>query len=580
MRLLCPGSDSVRRDGLLAVLRMAYLPPTPKIPFRKAFLRGFFFFPLVLSVCWSSLGAAPPRVERVAVFPFENLRGNEKGRLLAASFQDALRRALLRSRKFALLDNDAANQWQAKDPLGDSGAPSPGRLEELRVDAAVHGSLHLVLELAVLKLRVTGSAGSLLKEEVATLRADLQSHPPEELVERLLAVVAPALGSSPAPTPLPEPGRWERLLEFHRVLQARATEGALDERIAKLDKLAREPALEGRVSAALAELKLERARLHSETAGGQRAGLEAALRDASHAAAIEPWNADTLALKGEILFFLKRYYEAKTEASVARLKNPLGGVAHVVLAMVAGLSTGAANEQMKAALLANPFLREERRTPGSAPFQGGVLEPYLARWDRLQGQAGRPGAEREDPDLRKGIEHFENQRWVKAARVLRRAADSDTYNHLPLLYLARIVIETGEPLDAAGHLRKLTTEFPEEPDIHFYLGIALEKGKAYPEAIRAFEKALSFRPDDELAEFHVGTAALANEEWDKASEIFGAVLDREADHPEAMLRFGIANARLKNWNTAEEALLRTLELNPGSSDAQQWLDWMRAERAK
>jgi tetratricopeptide (TPR) repeat protein len=548
---------------------------------RKALIRGILLALALAGAGAPGASAAPPPVKSVAVFPFQAQRATEKGRRLAAFAHHALRRALLRSGGPAVLDEGAGAQWHQRFRLSHQARPSTAQLQEAGVEAVVQGSSQLVLQLAIIQLRVTGRSGDLLKEGEGSLRMELDREPPAGMATRLQELLWPVLVGSPVPGPLPQPERWEPLLAYHGLLESVATGGADagEKRLAALEKLAREePALEGRARAAMAERLLVQADAREGLARRER--LEAALSHAARAARLEPWNPDVLALKGEIHYFLKQYYEAKTDASVARLKNPLNGLAQVVLALAAGLSTGAATEHMEAALRIDPFLRAKNRAPGSSSFQGGTLEPYFARWERLRGRPGGFGPARANPDLKAGIAHFKQERWKEAAEALRRAADADDYDYRPLLYLSRIVIETGDPLEAATQLRKLGTEFPEQPEILFQLGIALERGQAYPDAIQAFRMTLEQQEDHARALFHLGTSTLAAEDWAGAEKIFGRIVDKDAENAGAWLRFGIANAQLKNWRAADEAFRRTLKLEPGSPEAKEWLAWVKPRLEK
>ena len=70
---------------------------------------------------------------------------------------------------------------------------------------------------------------------------------------------------------------------------------------------------------------------------------------------------------------------------MARFKNPLNALAFAVLALNAGLSTGASNQYMGRALEIAPNLDPSRRGPADPAFQGGIFV-------RVEGEDDDPGA--------------------------------------------------------------------------------------------------------------------------------------------------------------------------------------------
>ncbi len=531
----------------------------------------------VFFACAAPAWAQPKAPAAAAVFPFTAQRNVEQSRWLAAFLQEELTRSLRRWGQFPLPGPEPAALWQRKFGLRGLEPPEAAQLRRMGVEVVLHGTSQLVLGLALIKMRVTGAEGELLPDGTATFRIELKATAPIILLAQVLGKALAGLSSKTPydhpPEPLPQPAGWRQLWRYYKLRStphAPWDAAALARRMARLEKLAEEPALQGRVAAALAGILLEAALLDTEDRALRRGRLDAALRWAAQAVQIEPWNGDALALKGELHHFLRQEYDARTEASIARVKDPLNGLAYVVLALAAGLSTGEAAQHMKRALAVDPFLWKKNRPPEGPAFQNGVLEPVIEKWQALRAKARRRRKGSGDPRLAQGIALFENKKWTEAEKALLEAAAADEYSHAPLLYLARIQIETGNPEAASAQLRKLAVEFPQEAEIYYYLGIALERGEAYAEAIAAFQQSLREDPEYSLALLHIGTAALGGGQWERAREALRNFLSRDNRNAEGWLSYGIANARLERWEAADEAFREALNLQPGMREALRW----------
>lgn len=525
------------------------------------------------------LCAAPP-MAGLAVFPFTPQRSLEKGKRLATFLHEEITRSVLRWGRVPVMSAEAAALWQRKFALAGLAAPGGGQVKQMGVEAVIHGTSQLVAGLAQVKVRVTGRSGDLLLGRTIVLRFDLSAAPPRELLDELLRTVFGTLFRGDSPEAAPQPPGWRDMWRFYaRRAQAREGSGgkAPQQRLKPLRALAEGPAraLAGRVALLEAKILLAEAVLRTKDGLARKTLLDSAMRQVSSVTEEEPWNADALALKGEIHFFLGQEFEARTEASIARVKNPLSGLAYLVLGLAAGLSTGEGGLNLEKALKANPFLRGANRPQGAPPLQFGLLEPIFARWDAYRARMASERARRENTKLNRAIALFEEKKWKQAQSALREAERADEYGHLPALYLARILIETDDPTTAAGQLHKLAVEFPQEAEIYYYLGIALENSEAYGEAMDAFQKALIEKPDDAGALLHLGTAAMGRRKWGRARETLRLLLARDDNHAEGWLNYGIVNYRLEQWRDADNAFLRALQLNPGWEEAERWRERIR-----
>ncbi len=523
-------------------------------------------------------GADAGGARHVLVFPPDNLRKPGEPYWLADWLQDAMYKSLLRTGAFAPAGGETAAQWRAQFGTGPLGELPRDAWERTGADAVVQAAVQPVLRLLEVRLRVQSPRGDLLPAEVAAIRIDLDADAPGAALERVLAPLSKAFaltGKAAALLPAPQPGQWPAVESVYTRLGEPLTSAdplARPERIKALQPLAEDPALRGRVYEALSRLSLEQALLH-ETDPAQRQDLLAALRYVDAALVAEPWDTDRRALKGEIHYFLRQDYQAKTEASIARLKNPAAGLAYAVLGLVAGPSSGEGTDQLKRAQRADPFLWSTARATGQPPFQGGILEAPLQKWARQEvGAKGLRSAllQQMTPALQEGIALFQVRRWEEAQAKLQQAANEDENDYRPVLYQLRILIETGHAPEAIPQLRELAAENPADVDIQLHLGIALARGGALEQARPLLEAVLQEQPRQAQALFYVAQADIADKRWAQAAEGLRTVVGQEPRNEPAWFNLGIAQANLEQWKAADESFARVLSLNPKSPSAQEW----------
>jgi tetratricopeptide (TPR) repeat protein len=476
------------------------------------------------------------------------------------------------------VSRDAAAQHAAHLALKPLAAPTAGQWTDLGFDYVVVGTVQRVLDRVAVQVRVLARSGDLTQPAPAAWTVDLMVDTPESAAAPLLEKAAAALALPPATATAGFPERWSAVQAVYGLAARSGRAASADERTALLGELpayAQEPGLAGRVAELEALLRLEHAIL---TLNGeeQTAELKRAAVTAQRAIDEDPDDPERRALLGEIHYFMKQDYLAKTEASVARLKNPLAGLAWAVLGLLAGPTTGEGTEHLLRARQAEPFLWLAARAPNTPPYQGGILEVPLHRWAVQHDQSGRvkPAASREERaesrTLLEGIAAFEARRWDAANAAFRKAADEDEYDFRPLLYQLRILIETGRSPEAVAPLRDLQAENPLEVEVQLYLGVALEKSGAWDEARSLFQRILQDDPQQPAALYHLGLTAIAAKAWDDAVEPLRTLTGIQPRHEDAWLQLGIALANLGQWAPADEAFRQVASLNPKSQPAREW----------
>ncbi len=521
----------------------------------------------------------------VAVLPFTELRRPTADAWLPRFLRERVTAALRRAPQSAVPDPDAATQWARILGLDSAAAVTAAHLERMGVQAAIQATTQTVLGLVEVRLAVVTPAGPVPDGSAQTLRLRLAAEPPHHFLERLLGVVQDALpaagrlvGTDPAP-----PTDWEAVQDLYTLLGTPVVAADPSGRpplIAKLRAWEDHPTLGGRARAALARLHLEQALLHLPQGAGRAHLLAAGLTHATAALAADPRDTARQALKAALHHFLRQDFEARAEASVARIRNPLEALAFAVLALSAGLSTGEANEQLKRALAVHPYLRGAARPRGSAPYLGGVLEPALQRWDELRARNRVVRAADGTEALRRAIARFEAKDWDEARRLFRQAGEASQGGHTPWLYLARIDLEQGRVDQALAALRTLAAEYPLEPELLHHLGVAYARAGDPDAARKLFRRVLEERPQHGPTLYRLGIAEMDAGNWQDALRALRAFLQGEPEHARAWLRLGTVQMRLRNWDAAESALERALELEPGSEDAQRRLTQVRNRRAR
>lgn len=537
---------------------------------------------LLFAACLS-LVTLPPRAAvaagdrlsppAIGVIPFQSRRGGENQAWMARFLTEGLRESLLFSAGGPVLGARAAELWRYRLGLDPLKGATREQLSEMGLSHLLQGKVHLVLNLVQIEIRLTGAGGDLFPEGLKTLRLDMVNHTPEAMLDRLLVVVSEALPKGVELHGAPQPSSWSSLQAFYALPAGAAAGGDEAERLRlaeRLDDLGDNPGLEGRAHGLRARLLLEEAQLTMGPGGKRQDKLRQALSHVRRSLAAEPWHSGRLALKGELHYLLKEHYEAGIEASIARLKNPLDGLAHAVLGLIAGLSTGEATDMMRQALKVDPSLRTGEGGSQPAPFQNGVLEPFFKKWETLRSKSEHFGARDTRKKMKTGIDHFLNSRWEEAELDFHEAIKLNEYDYAPHLYLARIQIMTGEVDEAVEVLNKLSAEFPQEAEIYFYHGIALETAEIYPEAEEAFKKSLIENPDDPETLFHIGTTAMGQQHWERARDTFNTLLNKVPNHERGWLGYGIVHAKLELWMIAGEAFTHVLQLNPDSKEAAAW----------
>ena len=572
----------------------------PAPPGRNAYLRtlsqGCRWLAAILAIAPFVLIAQPHGADgiawaqqaktRVAIAPIADLRRGEDRDWFARHLEDGIHDALLYTRQFAVMPVATAGLWEARLGLNPGATPAPEQLQAMGVDFFLRGTIHRVLRLARVKLRMASADPEYFADEISwEWEVDLERDSPRDAIERAMSHLLATLerpaqirvgleseSGQPSPRASPQPTGWGPVEAFYGVTGHRAlSQPDLAARIVALATFQNEPGLRGKSLGATAEALLVQALLYLPDNAARRPMLESARKAVTAAAKAEPWNARWLALKGEIHYLLRQDFEARTEASVARLRNPLDGLAYLVLGLVAGISTAQGNDWMNVALAVDPFLRSDNRPAGWHPFQGGVLDPYFANWKRLHAQRREWNSPEFVQQMKLGEQFFAQGQWEEAEAAFQAAAQGDTSDHRPLLYLARILTATGRPSAAATELRRLSGEYPEEWDIWHHLGLAHAAAERHGQAEAAFRQALEVNPDQLDPLYRLAESQMFQKDWGAARVALQRYLERKTHNARAWTFLGISETHLEHWPQAAYAFRRAMAIDPMQEQARKGL---------
>ncbi|MCH8075109.1 MAG: tetratricopeptide repeat protein [SAR324 cluster bacterium] len=547
--------------------------------------------------------SAQPRAFAVAVMPFENRREREGGEDWLGHFlRDRIVTAFLHRPRVAVMEAGTAGYWRRRLGLSGLAAPTRKQLDAMGVDAIVVGTTQRVMRLTEVRLGVwfPGAAPATLL--LLTFRFQPAREDPGELLSRVFAALQKTLAFK---QPLDRrditghiPQKWDDVRAVYSLLSqprnkvtgkdtgksTRKTAGkdtgkdtltSRPERIAKLTRLAQTPGLRGRVGEALARLYLEQALLFHPK-GTLRRTLLLKARGFIHAAyRRDPDHSGRQALKGEIHFFLNENFQAHSDVSMARFKNPLNALAFAVLALNAGLSTGASNQYMGRALEIAPNLDPSRRGPADPAFQGGIFDPLIAKWRKLKASKGLIAPSGYRNLVTEAIAYFENEQWEEAQDKFMEAAGKEQEDYLPFLYLGRILIRTGRHADAIPTLRRLAQDNPQEAEIHHFLGLAQEKNGEFDAARKAYRTALVENEKDYESLYRLAKIDMAEKKWETAQNTLRKLMRLDPEKARTWATLGTVRIELKDTPGARSAFARALELEADNAEAKRGLESLK-----
>lgn len=141
-----------------------------------------------------------------------------------------------------------------------------------------------------------------------------------------------------------------------------------------------------------------------------------------------------------------------------------------------------------------------------------------------------------------------------------------------LLYLANLYHAGGRLDEAIRTYKRFLRIKPDNPRVHFNLGIVLIKQQQYPEAAAVLEHALRIKPDFFEARRRLGFALAAQGKIDLASREYSIAIQDHPDDYNLHNDLGILLFQQRKYREAIQHFETALRLNPGFSEARKNLE--------
>jgi len=134
--------------------------------------------------------------------------------------------------------------------------------------------------------------------------------------------------------------------------------------------------------------------------------------------------------------------------------------------------------------------------------------------------------------------------------------------------LASRLIDRGRVTEAISLLETALIEAPEDPDLHFWLGIAYFRQGDDARAERAFETVTALRPEYARAYYNLGAVYFRQQRWPEAVRAFLAASERMQDQKaDLYLNVGLSYYKLGSAQDAIEWFQKTLAAQPSQATA-------------
>jgi predicted Zn-dependent protease len=171
-----------------------------------------------------------------------------------------------------------------------------------------------------------------------------------------------------------------------------------------------------------------------------------------------------------------------------------------------------------------------------------------------------------DPEILYITTHYYGELASRASEELAATAPS-SYQALELE--AEAMESQSRWDDAAAAYKKILTQSPNVPGIHFRLGrVALSKSESpdnTEEARKEFEEELKIDPNNAAAEFSLGEIARRGGQWDEAIPRFTNACKLDPGFTEAFLALGMSLNSAERYAEAVGALERYAKMQPADA---------------
>lgn len=177
--------------------------------------------------------------------------------------------------------------------------------------------------------------------------------------------------------------------------------------------------------------------------------------------------------------------------------------------------------------------------------------------------------------------HFSGKQYQAAATNYLAALDLNHRDLEAAMGLIRVRIAQQRYDDAAQFIGKQLHEFEDAAELYIALGIVYREAKQPEEALRAFERATSAKPDYAQAHFYLAAALDQLGRKPAARFELRRTLALDANHADAMNYLGYLDAEAGvNLDEARTLIARALELDPENGAYLDSLGWVYYKMGK
>ncbi len=120
----------------------------------------------------------------------------------------------------------------------------------------------------------------------------------------------------------------------------------------------------------------------------------------------------------------------------------------------------------------------------------------------------------------------------------------------------------GEYGKALESFKRAAEREPENPEVHFYLGLAYSRLEQYASAIMAFERVLELDPENRKVRYELGVAYFLMEDFPKALGTFKRARRDDPSNALVLLYLGTTYQRMGRHNRSIRYLRKARELDP------------------
>lgn len=142
------------------------------------------------------------------------------------------------------------------------------------------------------------------------------------------------------------------------------------------------------------------------------------------------------------------------------------------------------------------------------------------------------------------------------------------------------LVLTGRPAEGLEVADAALADDPENAELHYVRGMALQKLGRGDEALAAWERTLAINPELYAAHDGIGSVHLDAKRYEAALKAIDAALAKAPEFAQAHFNRGMALVGLRRFDDAEGALLRSLELAEGDVDSMVELAAVRVRLGK